>query len=87
MYRKYVLIHAVFRKTRILSFRIFVFPLTEHGIEDAFIIQELLRIEDIKEQETIEELVLEKEENEKKKDRVSLEEIDDRLMTIDDFLN
>ena len=35
IYRKYVLIHAVFCKTRILIFRIFVFPLTEHGIEDA----------------------------------------------------
>ena len=36
--------------------------------------------------ETIEEIVQEEKEEPKKKDQISLEEIDDRLMTIDDFL-
>ena len=60
--------------------------LVKHEVNESFLVQELKRINDIKEQETIEELVEEKEEV-RKKDKVSLEEIDDRLMTIDDFLN
>ena len=67
----------------------------KHSITDAFIVSELVRIEDIKEQETlvdVEELEekpikVKEEKSEKKKDKISLEEIDDRLMTIDDFLN
>jgi topoisomerase-4 subunit A len=59
--------------------------LVKHAVNESFLVQELKRINDIKEQETIEELVEEKEEV-RKKDKVSLEEIDDRLMTIDDFL-
>ena len=60
--------------------------IVKHAVNESFLVQELKRINDIKEQETIENIVEEKEEV-KKKDQISLEEIDDRLMTIDDFLN
>ncbi len=66
----------------------------KHTINEAFLLQELKRINDVKEQETIvdieetvEKKVEEPKEETKKKDQISLEEIDDRLMTIDDFLN
>ena len=61
--------------------------IVKHTVNESFLVQELKRINDIKEQETIEEIVLEEKEEPKKKDQISLEEIDDRLMTIDDFLN
>ena len=59
----------------------------KHSINDAFIVFNIVKTQDVKEQETIEDIVVEEKKEEKKKDKVSLEEIDDRLMTIDDFLN
>ena len=66
--------------------------INKHGISDAFIALNLVRIEDVKEQETLdvpEDLIQEEKKEEPKvpkKEQISLEEIDDRLMTIDDFL-
>ena len=63
--------------------------IVKQKINDAFIVQGLAKVK--KEQETIleeEEIKEEKEEVKiPKKDQISLQEIDDRLMTIDDFLN
>lgn len=67
--------------------------LTKHNLTDAF--QESILVRSTKEQidlideKVIEEkdVVVEKEESNPKKEKVSLKEIDDRLMTIDDFLN
>lgn len=67
--------------------------LTKHNLTDAF--QESILVRSTKEQidlideKVIEEkdVVVEKEEPKPKKEKVSLKEIDDRLMTIDDFLN
>ena len=67
--------------------------INKHGIVDAFIALNLVRIEDVKEQETLDvpqEVIKEEKKEEPKvpkKEQISLEEIDDRLMTIDDFLN
>ena len=67
--------------------------LTKHTLVDAF--QEATLIRSTKEQidlideKVLEEkdVVVEKEEPKSKKEKISLKEIDDRLMTIDDFLN
>lgn len=67
--------------------------LTKHTLTDAF--QESTLVRSTKEQidlideKVIEEkdVVVEKEEPKPKKEKISLKEIDDRLMTIDDFLN
>ena len=68
--------------------------ISKHNLSDAFVIATLVRA--VKEQEKIdvEESdtpkiieVLEEEEVVPKREKVSLKEIDDRLMTIDDFLN
>lgn len=67
--------------------------LTKHNLTDAF--QESILVRSTKEQidlideKVIEEkdTVVEKEESKPKKEKISLKEIDDRLMTIDDFLN
>lgn len=67
--------------------------LTKHTLTDAF--QESTLVRSTKEQidlideKVIEEkdVVVEKEEPKSKKEKISLKEIDDRLMTIDDFLN
>lgn len=67
--------------------------LTKHNLTDAF--QESILVRSTKEQidlideKVIEEkdVVVEKEESKPKKEKISLKEIDDRLMTIDDFLN
>lgn len=67
--------------------------LTKHNLTDAF--QESILVRSTKEQidlideKVIEEkdVVVEKEEPKPRKEKVSLKEIDDRLMTIDDFLN
>lgn len=67
--------------------------LTKHNLTDAF--QESILVRSTKEQidlideKVIEEkdIVVEKEESKPKKEKISLKEIDDRLMTIDDFLN
>lgn len=67
--------------------------LTKHNLTDAF--QESILVRSTKEQidlideKVIEEkdVVVEKEESKPRKEKVSLKEIDDRLMTIDDFLN
>ncbi len=67
--------------------------LTKHNLTDAF--QESILVRSTKEQidlideKVIEEkdVVVEKEEPKPKKEKISLKEIDDRLMTIDDFLN
>lgn len=67
--------------------------LTKHNLTDAF--QESILVRSTKEQidlideKVIEEkdVVVEKEETKPKKEKISLKEIDDRLMTIDDFLN
>ncbi len=67
--------------------------LTKHNLTDAF--QESILVRSTKEQidlideKVIEEkdIVVEKEEPKPKKEKISLKEIDDRLMTIDDFLN
>ena len=67
--------------------------LTKHSLTDAF--QESILVRSTKEQidlideKVIEEkdVVVEKEESKPKKEKISLKEIDDRLMTIDDFLN
>lgn len=67
--------------------------LTKHNLTDAF--QESILVRSTKEQidlideKVIEEkdVVVEKEESKTKKEKISLKEIDDRLMTIDDFLN
>lgn len=70
--------------------------ISKHNIYDAYVVASLVRqekeqvkitsFEDNKEPEEIEVLEIE-EEKPTKKDKVSLKEIDDRLMTIDDFLN
>ena len=57
--------------------------ISKKEIEDAFIVNELTKKDDSITIETTEEEQIE----EPKKNKVSLEEIDDRLMTIDDFLN
>ena len=67
--------------------------LTKHNLTDVF--QESILVRSTKEQidlideKVIEEkdVVVEKEESKPKKEKISLKEIDDRLMTIDDFLN
>ena len=67
--------------------------LIKHNLTDAF--QESILVRSTKEQidlideKVIEEkdFVVEKEESKPKKEKISLKEIDDRLMTIDDFLN
>lgn len=67
--------------------------LTKHSLTDAF--QESSLVRSTKEQidlineKVIEEkdVVVEKEEPKPRKEKISLKEIDDRLMTIDDFLN
>ncbi len=61
--------------------------LTKHNLTDAF--QESILVRSTKEQiDLIDEKVIEeKEESKPKKEKISLKEIDDRLMTIDDFLN
>ena len=67
--------------------------LTKHNLTDAF--QESILVRSTKEQidlideKVIEEkdVVVEKEEPKPRKEKISLKEIDDRLMTIDDFLN
>lgn len=67
--------------------------LTKHSLTDAF--QESSLVRNTKEQidlideKVIEEkdVVVEKEEPKPRKEKISLKEIDDRLMTIDDFLN
>lgn len=67
--------------------------LTKHNLTDAF--QESILVRSTKEQidlideKVIEEkdVVVEKEEPKPKTEKISLKEIDDRLMTIDDFLN
>lgn len=67
--------------------------LTKHSLTDAF--QESYLVRSAKEQidlideKVIEEkdVVVEKEEPKPRKEKISLKEIDDRLMTIDDFLN
>ena len=58
--------------------------LSKKELNDAFIVSELKKKEDLK---LIEESNEEKIESIPKKDKISLEEIDDRLMTIDDFLD
>ncbi len=62
--------------------------ISKHGLTDSFIIATLQRRKEIEEEETlnleVEEVPVEKEIP--KKDKISLKEIDDRLMTIDDFL-
>lgn len=70
--------------------------ISKHNLYDAYVVASLVRqekeqvkitsFEDNKEPEEIEVLEME-EEKPTKKDKVSLKEIDDRLMTIDDFLN
>lgn len=55
--------------------------ISKHMIEDAFVVSELITKEDIN---NIEQKI---EKEIPKKEKVSLEEIDDRLMTIDDFLD
>lgn len=64
--------------------------ISKHSLTDSFVVANLSKATKeeaplIKEIETIE--TLEKPKEVPKKDRVSLKEIDDRLMTIDDFLN
>ena len=60
--------------------------ITKHTIQDAFILASLVRQKE--EQTTIEvESEVQEEKIVPKKEKVSLDEIDDRLMTIDDFLN
>lgn len=67
--------------------------LTKHNLTDAFQESILVRITkeqiDLIDEKVIEEkdVVVEKEESKPKKEKISLKEIDDRLMTIDDFLN
>ena len=58
--------------------------LSKKELNDAFTVSELKKKEDLK---LIEESNEEKIESIPKKDKISLEEIDDRLMTIDDFLD
>ena len=55
--------------------------LTKHGLTDAFVIADLETKENFDEDSEIEEV------STPKKEQVDLKEIDDRLMTIDDFLN
>ena len=55
--------------------------LTKHGLVDAFVIADLETKENFDEGSEIEEV------STSKKEQVDLKEIDDRLMTIDDFLN
>ena len=55
--------------------------LTKHGLVDAFVIADLETKENFDEDSEIEEV------STSKKEQVDLKEIDDRLMTIDDFLN
>ena len=55
--------------------------LTKHGLTDAFVIADLETKESLDEDSKIEEV------STPKKEQVDLKEIDDRLMTIDDFLN
>ena len=57
----------------------------KHQLTDAFVVSELRTIK--KEQESlIDNNEIQEEKKETKKDKISLQEIDDRLMTIDDFL-
>ena len=61
--------------------------ISKHNLTDAFLIQALKRVE-LKQENLIEENIEVKEEKTlPKKEKISLQEIDDRLMTIDDFLN
>ena len=59
--------------------------ITKHSIQDAFVVANLTK-EEQGEKEILEQSQI-KEEKIPKKDQISLQEIDDRLMTIDDFLN
>lgn len=67
--------------------------LTKHSLTDAFQESSLVRSAkeqiDLIDEKVIEEkdVVVEKEEPKPRKEKLSLKEIDDRLMTIDDFLN
>lgn len=67
--------------------------LTKHSLTDAFQESSLVRSAkeqiDLIDEKVIEEkdVVVEKEEPKPRKEKISLKEIDDRLMTIDDFLN
>lgn len=67
--------------------------LTKHSLTDAFQESSLVRSTkeqiDLIDEKVIEEkdVVVEKEEPKTRKEKISLKEIDDRLMTIDDFLN
>ena len=63
--------------------------ISKHQLTDAFIVANLTKAtqEELPLVEVEEIEVLEEEPTPSKKDRVSLKEIDDRLMTIDDFLN
>lgn len=67
--------------------------LTKHSLTDAFRESSLVRSTkeqiDLIDEKVIEEkdVVVEKEEPKPRKEKISLKEIDDRLMTIDDFLN
>lgn len=67
--------------------------LTKHSLTDAFQESSLVRSTkeqiDLIDEKVIEEkdVVVEKEEPKPRKEKISLKEIDDRLMTIDDFLN
>lgn len=55
--------------------------ISKHDIEDAFIFTELIKKDILKSDNNIQETKI------PKKDKVNLKEIDDRLLTIDDFLN
>ena len=63
--------------------------ISKHNLTDSFLIATLKRREEIKQEDSSDEDEKEVEPLEKtvsKKEKVSLKEIDDRLMTIDDFL-
>ena len=53
--------------------------ISKDGIKEVFIVNDLVKKEDIEVEPTIEKPI--------EKQQVSLKEIDDRLMTIDDFIN
>ena len=63
--------------------------ISKHQLTDSFIVSSLTKTskEETLTKENKEILTEQKEENIPKKERISLKEIDDRLMTIDDFLN
>ena len=65
--------------------------ISKHELLDAYLVVSLVKSNDIISEEVKEEKVLEEKESSRpiptKKETISLKEIDDRLMTIDDFLN